>query len=86
MTTKEKIEVERLRLRKMNPAIQVMGHGWLKLSAVARVNVFRRLGIYNPVAEEVLQSHCIGSEAAIVIDGMVPNIPLDADQRQLTLF
>lgn len=86
MTIQEKMAIERLRLRKMNPEIKVFSHGWLKLVAAARVNVYRRAGIYAPVDEKVFQSHCIGSEAAIIIDGIVPNVPIDDDQRQLTLF
>lgn len=69
MTFSEQIGAERRRLRALNPNIQPCGRGWLKLSATARVNVCRRAGVYNQVAEEVLQSHCVGSEAEIIIIG-----------------
>ena len=72
MTFKERTGEERRRLRALNPTIQPFGLGWLKLSATARVNVCRRDGVYNPVFEEVLKSHCVGSEAAIEIVGTEP--------------
>ena len=83
MTFKEQILVETKRLHELNPNICRFTREWLKLSATARVNVCRRAGVYNPVAEEVLQSHSIGEEANIQIVGMIQP---PADQRQLTLF
>lgn len=85
MTYKDRICLERRRLRELNPNIHPFGDGWLKLSATARVNVCRRDGVYNEVAEKVLQSHCVGSEAAIEIAGTEP-APWSQQQKQLTLF
>ena len=85
MTFQDRIGEERRRLRALNPNIQPCGRGWLKLSATARVNVCRRDGVYNEVAEEVLQSHCVGSEAAIEIVGTEP-APWEKESKQLTLF
>lgn len=56
------------RLHDINPNIQVMGDGWMKLVAQARVNVCRRMGINHPVFEEVLKSHEIGRDAKIIIN------------------
>lgn len=63
----EKVQVEIRRLRGLNPHVVVMGMGWQKLVAQARVNVCSAHGLSIPVYNEVLQSHMVGMDASIVI-------------------
>lgn len=65
---KEKVCVEIRRLRRLNPHVVVMGTGWLKLIAQARVNVCSAHGLSIPVFNEVLQPHMVGMDASIVIN------------------
>lgn len=65
---KEEVSVEIRRLRVLNPHVVVMGTGWLKLIAQARVNVCSAHGLSIPVFNEVLQSHMVGMDANIVIN------------------
>mgnify|MGYP007056160572 CR=1 FL=1 len=65
---KEKVQVEIRRLRGLNPHVVVMGMGWQKLVAQARVNVCSAHGLSIPVFNEVLQSHMVGMDASIVIN------------------
>ena len=65
---KDEVCVEIRRLRGLNPHVVVMGHGWQKLVAQARVNVCSAHGLSIPVYNEVLQSHMVGMDANIVIN------------------
>lgn len=63
-----KVYIETRRLCGLNPHVQVMGTGWHKLIAQARVNVCSAHGLSIPVFNEVLQSHMVGMDANIVIN------------------